>query len=106
VQEEIVELLKKRSPEMLSASDVALELHVSKSTALHQLKKLVGKGMLMTREGRYGVGTTTGTPSGRLRKDIEDLARLAEVSPELIYKWVEEVKARGVKQGGKTRPKS
>lgn len=92
-QTEVEELLRKDAQRTFLASEVAHELKISRSSAHRQLRKLVAKGRVIFREGRYSY--SPGPPSrASLEERIDGLSRLTGISRGTFEAWVDEEKEK------------
>lgn len=95
MQTEIEEFLRKNFPNMYLASEVGDELKISRSSALRQLKKLVAKGRVVAKDGRYGSAEPKARPpDDPLQTLVQGLSGLTGIPVSAIEDWVEDVKAR------------
>lgn len=94
MQSEIAEFLGRNYPNLYLASEVAEAMGISKGSALRQLKKLVAKGKVIAKEGRYGSASGAPKPEDKMQEQIQNLSALTGISKSAIGYWVEDVKAR------------
>jgi DNA-binding transcriptional ArsR family regulator len=95
VQDEVEALLRQRFPRSFTASEVAESLGITKSSARRHLKRLTKDGKVVLDEGRYhsAVGPSAKDPH-QLEMDIEKAAAIAGVSPDVMYKWADDLKKK------------
>lgn len=100
MQSKIQEFLEKNYPNLYLATEVAEATQVSRESARRQLKKLVAKGAVMVKDGRYGSAPREGPKkAGGLQQRIESLSGLTGIPEAVIGDWVEGVKAKGMFSG-------
>lgn len=94
MKEKIEKFLEGRSPEFFSVSEVAKSTGVSRAIAQRELKKLLAKGRITSRGGKFGkeVSRRPGRPEIELW-DVEKIARRVGIDPRVLRGWVEEKKA-------------
>lgn len=93
MQTEIEEFLKKHSPRLFLASEVADVMKISNSSAQRQLKKLVSKGRVVFSDGRYG-SPSPPPPGNELDARIYELAHLTGIPPQVLEDWARKVKEK------------
>ncbi|MDE1854252.1 MAG: HTH domain-containing protein [Thaumarchaeota archaeon] len=95
MQSEIEEFLRKNSPKLFLAVEVADMMQISRSSAQRQLKKLAAKGVVIVKEGRYGYVTEEPPPPEHpLEAKLESLAELTGVPQDVIEGWAAELRSK------------
>ena len=96
MQTEIIDFLRKNAPALFLPSEVADAVKISRSSAQRQLKKLVARGDVMVKGGRYGCARVNhAPPAGPMEARIESLADQTGIPRGVIEDWAEDVKAKG-----------
>jgi DNA-binding transcriptional MocR family regulator len=94
LKKKIEKFLEERSPDFFSVSEVARSTRVSRAIVQRELKKLLAKGRIASRGGKFGkeVSRRPGRSETEVW-DVEGIARRAGIDPRLLRSWVEEKKA-------------
>lgn len=99
MQTEIIEFLRTNSPALFLPSEVADAVEISRSSAQRQLKKLVAKGAVVAKGGRYGCARgKPDPPADPMEALLGSLADETGIPRGVIEDWAEDVKARGRRQ--------
>jgi predicted ArsR family transcriptional regulator len=94
LKKKIEKLLEERSPEFFSVSEVAKSTRVSRAIAQRELKKLLAKGRIVSRGGKFGKKVSRGPGRPEIEVwDVEGVARRVGIDPRVLRSWMEEKKA-------------
>jgi DNA-binding transcriptional MocR family regulator len=94
LKKKIERFLEERSPESFSVSQVAKSTRVSRSIAQRKPKKLLAKGRIVSRGGKFGKKVSRGPGRPEIEVwDVEGIANRVGIDPRVLRSWMEEKKA-------------